>query len=139
MRVFAILFLAMAACGAPSKMLPQGPVVHQSALVTEKNNQALVEARAMVMSGNGQMDYVLHLSVDDAAALQDITFAYAFETPMPYIANTSHSGYITMSLGIFRKLSQTGFDVILVGGTAAYTVKVPASAFLEVLNSVDRT
>ena len=76
--------------------------------------------------------------MDDAAAMHDITFAYAFDTPMPYIADTPHSGYITMSLEVFRKLSQTGFDVVLVGGTTVYTIKVPRSAFLEVLDSLAR-
>lgn len=130
MRVFAILFLALAAC-APSKMVPSGPVVHQSSLVTERHGDALVMASAVAMGGDGRMDYVVHLSV--ALPDEDITYAYAFDTPMPYIAESGSSGFITMSRGLFQKLSRTGFDVVLIGGTNAYTINVPGTAFSEAL------
>ena len=130
MRVFAILFLALAAC-APSKMLPTGPVMHQSSVVTERHGDALVMASAVAMGDGRIMDYVLHISVADAGA--HINYAYAFDTPMPYIAETPTSGFITMSPDIFRKLSRTGFDVVLVGKTKVYPITVPGTAFSEAL------
>lgn len=130
MRVFAILFLALAAC-APTKMLPTGPVMHQSSLVTERHGNALVMASAVAMGGENGMEYVVHVTV--AEPEQEITYAYAFDTPMPYVAETPSSGMITMSKSIFQKLSQTGFDVVLVGGTNAYTITLPGSAFSQAL------
>ena len=130
MRVFAILFLALAAC-APSKMVPSGPVMHQSSLVTERHGDALVMASAVAMGGSSGMEYVVHLSV--ALPANDIEYAYAFDTPMPYIAETGSSGFITMSQALFRKLSQTGFDVVLVGGTNTYSITIPGTAFSEAL------
>ena len=130
MRVFVILFLALSAC-APSKMLPSGPVMHQSSLVTQRHGETLVMASAVAMGGTSAMEYVVHVSV--ALPADDITYAYAFDTPMPYIAETASSGYITMSHGIFKKLSQTGFDVVLIGGTNAYSITLPGTAFSEAL------
>ena len=130
MRVFAFIFLALAAC-APTKMLPTGPVMHQSSLVTERHGSALVMASAIAMGGQSGMEYVVHVTL--AAPEQEITYAYAFDTPMPYVAETPSSGMITMSKALFQKLSRTGFDVVLVGGTNAYTITLPGSAFTQAL------
>ncbi|NNE88653.1 MAG: hypothetical protein HKN27_11300 [Silicimonas sp.] len=127
MRVLAFLFLALAAC-APTKRLPDGPVTYQSSVVSEQHGDTLVMARVMAM---GSTDYVVYFSV--ALPTQDIEYAYAFDTPMPYVAETGSSGFITMSQDIFQKLSKTGFDVVLVGGTEVYPINVPGSAFQEAL------
>ena len=105
--------------------------MQQSSLITERHGETLVMASAVAMGARDGMEYVVHLSV--ALPSQNITTAYAFDTPMPYVAETGTSGYITMSEDIFRKLSQTGFDVVLVGGTNAYTITVPGAAFSQAL------
>ncbi|MEO9826551.1 MAG: hypothetical protein ABJF50_19285 [Paracoccaceae bacterium] len=105
--------------------------MHKSSLVSERHGDTLVMASAVAMGGGDAMDYVLHVSV--ALPDENITTAYAFDTPMPYISETGSSGYITMSKSIFQKLSQTGFDVVLVGGTTAYTISIPGTAFKEAL------
>ena len=130
MRVFAFLFLALAAC-APTKRLPDGPVTYQSSVVSEKRGDAMVMARVMAMSGPNGTDYVVYFSV--AVPTQDIEFAYAFDTAMPYVAETGSSGFITMSQAIFQQLAKTGFDVVLVGGTSVYPINVPGSAFRQAL------
>lgn len=130
MRIFALLFFVLAAC-APTKMLPQGPVVHQSSVVSESHGNTLVMARVMSKQGAKETEHIVYFSL--AMPAHDIDAAYAFDTPMPYVAETGSSGFITMSHDSFQKLSRTGFDVVLVGGTTAYTINVPASAFSEAL------
>ena len=130
MRVIAVLFLALAAC-APTKMLTTEPVLHQSSLVSERHGPTLVMASAVTMGNGPNMEYAIHFSV--AAPSDKIEYAYAFDTPMPYIAETETSGYITMSKEIFQKLSDSGIDVVLVGGTNAYDITVPGTAFSEAL------
>ena len=130
MRIFALLFFALAAC-APTKMLPPGPVVHQSPVVSKSHGNTLVMARVMSKQGANGTEHIVYFSV--ALPANDIDAAYAYDTPMPYVAETGSSGFITMSHDSFQKLSRTGFDVVLVGGTTAYTINVPGSAFKEAL------
>ena len=104
--------------------------MHKSSLITERHGDALVMASAVAMGGDA-MEYVLHISV--ALPAENITTAYAFDTPMPYLPESGSSGFITMSKSIFQKLSQTGFDVVLVGGTTTYPITIPGTAFSEAL------
>ena len=88
-------------------------------------------ARVMSKQGANGTEHIVYFSV--ALPADEIDADYAFDTPMHYVAETGSSGFITMSHDSFQQLSRTGFDVVLVGGTKAYTINVPSSAFREAL------
>jgi hypothetical protein len=130
MRCVPFILLFLAAC-TPSKMLPPGPIVHQSSVISESYGDTMVMARVMAKQGAEGTEHVVYFSI--ALPANDIDAAYAFDSPMPYVAETPTSGFITMSQTIFQKLSKTGFDVVLVGGTSSYGINVPAEAFEQAL------